>query len=122
MIPVIAQTTTGSPLGGIIGLIFAILVIASWWTVFAKAGRPGWFAVIPILNFITLLGLAGKPIWWVILFFIPLVNIVALWLVLQDLAKNFGKDFLFTLGLFFFNPLFMFILAFDGSDYQGPPA
>ena len=56
--------------GMIIYFAVVILVIASFWKVFTKAGKPGWAAIIPIYNIIVLLEIVGKPIWWIILFFI----------------------------------------------------
>jgi hypothetical protein len=32
---------TGSPVGGFVGLLIAILLIAAMWKVFTKAGQPG---------------------------------------------------------------------------------
>ena len=39
----------------------------------------------------------------------------------HKLSLSFGRKFGFTLGLFFFNPIFMLILAFGKkSQYVGP--
>ena len=104
----------------IIGYLALIVVlIASWWKVFSKAGKAGWLAIIPIVNFFVLLDIAGKPWWWFIGLFIPIVNIIVLILIWHGLSENFGKEALFTLGLLFLNPIFMLILAFGDAEYMG---
>lgn len=55
----------------IIYLAIIVLMIASMWKVFTKAGKPGWAAIVPIYNIIVLLQIVGRPTWWIILFLIP---------------------------------------------------
>lgn len=109
---------------GIVGVIFVIaitvLMIASQWVIFEKAGKPGWAAIIPIYNIIVLLEIVGKPLWWIILILIPLVNIVVLIMLTHQLSVSFGKGAGFTLGLIFLGILFYPILAFGGAKYVGP--
>ena len=113
----------------VIGLVFAaiyfgviILMLAGFWKVFSKAGKPGWAAIIPIYNLVILLEIAGKPLWWIVLFFIPLANFVAAILVSIEVAKAFGKGAGFGLGLVFLSPIFYPILGFGSAEYQGTPA
>ena len=98
------------------------MVIVSLWKVFVKAGKPGWAAIIPIYNVIVLLEICGRPIWWVILLLIPCVNIVVAVFVMIDLAKSFGKDALFGIGLWLLGFIFFPILGFGSSQYRGPAA
>jgi hypothetical protein len=107
------------------GILFILIVIAlslflivSLWKVFVKAGQPGWGIFIPIYNIYLLLMIAGKPGWWLILYLIPLVNIVIGILVAIDIAKNFGKDTAFGLGLVFLGFIFYPILAFGSATYN----
>lgn len=44
-------------------LAVVILMIASAWKIFTKAGQPGWAAIIPIYNIIKLLEIIGRPVW-----------------------------------------------------------
>lgn len=125
-VQILAQTTSeaaageGSSLFGmLIALAVVIVLIASIWKVFEKAGEPGWAAIIPIYNLVVLLKISGKPIWWLVLMIIPFVNIIASLLVLLALAKNFGKSTAFGLGLFFLGFIFFPILGFGGARYQG---
>jgi hypothetical protein len=106
----------------IIGLAFAVLMIASMWKVFTKAGKPGWAAIIPIYNIIVMLEIAGKPIWWIVLFLIPLVSLIVSIMVAIGIANNFGKGAGFGLGLAFLGPIFYPILAFGSAQYGGSPA
>ena len=110
----------GSAIGGIIGLAFAILIIASIWKTFTKAGEPGWAAIVPIYNIIVLLKIAGKPLWWVVLFLIPLVNFVIGILVALGVAEKFGKGAGFGIGLALLPFIFYPVLGFGDSQYVGP--
>jgi len=103
----------------LIAIALALFFIVSMWKVFVKAGQPGWGCLIPIYNLYLLLMIAGKPGWWLILYLIPFVNIVISILVNIDIAKNFGKDAMFGLGLAFFGIIFYPILAFGSAQYQG---
>lgn len=101
-------------------LAIIILMVASLWTIFQKAGKPGWAAIIPIYNFIVLLEIVGKPVWWIILLFIPVVNfIIAIW-VTNLLSKSFGKSEGYTVGLLLLGFVFYPMLAFGDAQYQGP--
>jgi hypothetical protein len=102
-------------------LATVVLILASLWGLFTKAGKPGWAAIIPIYNVIVLLEICGKPIWWVILFLIPCINIVVAVLIFIDLAKSFGKSPAFGIGLWLLGFIFFPILAFGDAKYIGPP-
>ena len=95
--------------------LLAVLIVASWWMIFQKAGKPGWAAIIPIYNFIVLLEIVNKPWWWIFLLLIPIVDIVILIMVYDRLAKSFGKDTGFTVGLILLGIVFFPILAFSQS-------
>jgi hypothetical protein len=110
------------PIFWICMLAFIVLMIASLWKVFVKAGKPGWAAIIPIYNAVVLLDIVGKPIWWIILYLIPLVNIVIIIIVYVALAKCFGKGVGFALGLIFLGIIFFPILGFGSSTYKKPAA
>jgi len=103
-------------------LAILILYIVAEWKIFTKAGKPGWASLIPIYNLIVLLRIVGKPGIWILVFLIPGVNIVfAIWLMHQ-LSKSFGHGVGFTLGLLFFNTIFILILGLGDSKYVGPAA
>lgn len=104
----------------IVVLAVVVLVIASMWKTFTKAGQPGWAAIIPIYNLVVLLKIAGKPVWWLILFLVPFVNIVMSFIVFISLAKSFGKGAGFGVGLVLLGFIFFPILGFGDARYQGP--
>ncbi len=102
----------------VVYLAVLVLVIASLWKVFTKAGRPGWAAIIPFYNVYVLLKVAGRPGWWFLLLLIPLVNVVVALIVNLDLARQFGRGVGFGLGLFFLGLIFLPILAFGAATYR----
>lgn len=101
-------------------LAIAVLVIASMWTIFTKAGQPGWAAIIPIYNMIVLLKIVGKPVWWILLMLIPFVNYIFIIWTYNMLSKSFGKTEGFTVGLILLGIVFFPILAFGDAKYLGP--
>jgi hypothetical protein len=104
--------------GKIVFLAVLVLVLAGWWKVFVKAGKPGWAAIVPIYNLVILLEIVGKPIWWVVLFFIPLVDIVVLVIVGIELAHRFAKSTAFGVGIAILGFIFIPILGFGDAKYQ----
>jgi hypothetical protein len=118
------QPSAGGAIGGIIGLLLYLAVIAfliaANWKIFTKAGKPGWASLIPIYNIIVFLEIVGRPAWWVVLLFIPFVNFVVGVMVSIDLAKSFGKGTGFAVGLILLAPVFLLMLAFGSARYQGP--
>ncbi len=104
----------------IIYIAILVLLIVSQWKIFTKAGKPGWACIIPIYNFIVLLEIIGKPWWWLLLFLIPFVNVIfAIWMT-NLLAKSFGKNEGFTVGLVLLPFIFVPILGFGDAEYEGP--
>jgi hypothetical protein len=115
----------GAIFGGALGIVYfgiIILMIIAWWKIFEKAGKPGWAAIIPIYNIIVLCEIVGRPSWWVVLFLIPCVNIVAHIMISLDLAKSFGKDVGFGVGLIILPYIFGLMLGFGSATYVGPAA
>jgi hypothetical protein len=100
-------------------LAIAVLLIVCQWTIYTKAGKPGWASIIPIYNIVVLLEIVKKPIWWLVLLMIPLVNVVIAILIMIELAKVFGKDGGFTVGLILLPYVFYPILAFGDAKYIG---
>ena len=106
----------------VIQLAIVVLMLASMWKVFAKAGQPGWASLIPIYNAYVFLKIAGKPGWWLLLMFVPLVNLVVGILALIAFANRFGKSGGYVLGLIFLPIIFYPMLAFGDAQYQGEAA
>jgi len=112
----------GGGVGGLFGLVIAVIVIAGMWKVFAKAGEPGWAAIIPIYNIYIICKITAKPIWWLILLVVcPPVGFVILILLTVALAKSFGKGVGFAIGLILLPFVFYPILGFGDATYTAPP-
>ena len=101
-------------------LLIVVLMIASTWQVFKKAGHPGWKSLIPIYNIVIMLRIVKKPWWWILLMLIPYVSIVVSVLLTYNLAKTFGKDAWFTVGLVLLPFIFYPILGFGDAKYTAP--
>jgi len=130
---VFAQTTTttsvdsGLSVGVLLMYFIVIWVVTGLPTyfVFKKAGPngdPAWGAFVPIYGFYLMLKVVGRPGWWLLLLLVPFVNYIILIMVYNDLSKSFGHGVGFTLGLIFLSWIFLAILAWGSSQYQGPAA
>ena len=98
----------------------ALFYCVCFWKIFSKADQPGWAAFIPIYNIVVMLQIVGRPAWWVILCLIPFVNFIVFIILAIDLAKSYGKDTMFAIGLILFGPILLPILAFGKAQYGGP--
>lgn len=105
----------------IILLALGILGIVCSWKIYAKAGQPGWGALIPIYNVYLLFKITWGNGWYFLLTLIPIASIIIAILTQVKLAKVFGKDGGFAVGLIFLGFIFLPILAFDKSEYVGLP-
>lgn len=97
-----------------------ILLLVAIWKIYVKAGRPGWASLIPLYNCYVYYDIAMGNGWLFLLSFVPFVNIVISIIVTHRLSKAFGHGVGFTLGLLFLSPIFIPILAFGSSEYEGP--
>jgi hypothetical protein len=136
---VLLQTTRRSPSssassGAAAGAVFLVFLVMLAFTLvllliygfvlsrlFRKAGITPWWGYIPILNTFGLLKAAGKDPIWLLGLFVPVVNVIVMIVVMVDLAKAFGKDTSFAIGLILLGPIFIAILAFGEAQYVGPP-
>jgi hypothetical protein len=127
----LAQTPTTTSADTGVGAVFIfvwfvvayILFALPAWSVFKKADSPmAWAAFVPILSAYVLLKVVGRPGWWLLLFLIPVVNIVVMIIVWNDLSSSFGKGAGFTVGLIFLSWIFLAILGWGSAQYRGPAA
>lgn len=110
---------------GLYGLIWLVLVILSFVGMFKTFSKMGyddaWWALIPILNIVFFLKVVNKPVWWVIFAFIPIVNLIliyVMWLVSEKVANAYGKGTGFAVGLLLLGFIFYPILGFGAEKPQ----
>jgi hypothetical protein len=132
----------------IVSIAIAVVMVASLWRIFVKAGKPGWAALIPYYNMFVLIQISKRPV-WLIIFFIPtftfsllsiildpftligllgtlifikpifdLVALIAYVFVAYGLARAFGKGMLDTVLLTILAPIWYPIFAFDSNTYK----
>lgn len=105
----------------LIYLAIVVLMIASAWKIFVKAGKPGWAAIVPIYNIIVFLEIIGRPLWWIVLCLIPIVNFVILIIISLDLAACFGKSKGWGFLMLCIVPFIGYpLLAFSDVKYSAP--
>ncbi len=109
-----------------IALVIAILQIVGMWKVFTKAGEKGWKCIIPIYNIVILFRISGLSPWIIFGYLAGIIPFIG-WIVClgiyiyqcNSLAKAFGKDIGYTIGLLFLPTIFYMILGFSKAEYVG---
>ncbi len=124
MLTTLAQNNAAGMIGilllVVVYLAIIVVVIAGMWKMFSKAGQPGWAAIVPIYNSYILCKIVGRPGWWVVLLLIPYLNFIFWIIVMIDLGKSFARGAGFIVGLILLTFVFIPILGFGKSEYQGP--
>lgn len=106
----------------LVSLAVSVYIIFLLWKIFEKAGIAGWKAIIPGYN----CWMEMEMVWGpgqgakMFLMLIPVYGIIFMFKTCTRFAKAFGKSTGFGVGMFFLAPVFMSIIAFDNSQYQGP--
>ena len=124
--PVAAGAAAGVVAGGfffllfimMLGLFLQLIAWAGMWKTASKAGQFGLLACIPIVQFFIWAIMAKKEAWWGILCLIPIVNIVIIIIIFNEISKRFGRGLGTTLGLIFLPFIFWIILGFGDAEYQ----
>jgi hypothetical protein len=108
---------------GLVAVILIVLVnlimIASVWKVFTKAGEPGWASLVPIYNLMIMGKISGLGETYGLLCLIPCVGIYFAIVLTANLCKKFGKETGFVVGLLLLPLIFWPILGFGSARYQG---
>lgn len=112
---------TGLAVIWVIALLLIALMIVVMWILFKKAGKPGWAAVVPFYDQYTLYEITWGNGWRFLMLLIPIYNIVLAILTYIRLAKAFGKDEGYAVGLVFLPQVFVPMLAFGSAAYHGVP-
>ncbi|MEZ4740130.1 MAG: S26 family signal peptidase [Flavobacteriales bacterium] len=73
--------------------LFAYLIVlfASLWKLFQKAGKPAWAGFVPGYNILVWLQISGKPWWWIFLFLVPGVNLLMFILMNVNISIVLGQ-------------------------------
>lgn len=111
----------------LIASIIGIIQLIAMWKIFTKAGEKGWKAIIPIYNFVILFKISGLSPWLIFVYLVAIIPFIG-WIapiamtaiLCYKLAKSFGKDAGWAVGLYFLPFVFYLILAFGKSEYVGP--
>lgn len=110
-----------NPVFTIISLVLCVFVLVCMWIVFRKAGKPGWAAIVPFYNLYVLFDITWGSGMRFLLLLIPIYNIILGIQTQVRLARAFGKSGGFAAGLIFLPYIFIPLLAFGGTAYQGAP-
>ena len=109
--------------GFAITLFISILIMAFfifvYWIIFTKAGEEGWKSLIPIYNVYILYKITWGNGLIFLLLLVPFVNFIVGIITINKLSKCFGHGLGFTLGLLFLPIIFLPLLAFGDSRYEG---
>lgn len=93
-----------------LGIVLGLIIIVSLWKIFVKNNKHGWASIIPIYREIVILEIAELPLWYVVMLFIPLANLVFLFIIMINFAKKLGKSSSFGVGLVLLPYIFLPIL------------
>lgn len=116
----------------LITLAIIIIMIVAQWKVFKKSGKPGWASIIPFYNKWVLCEVASIE-WWFFLGMIAptifsilklssldtlgtIISLVASFFVNYNVAKKFGKETGFAIGLTLLPFIFFPILGFGSKN------
>ncbi|MBT5410099.1 MAG: signal peptidase I [Phycisphaerae bacterium] len=114
----IAILTGGFLIVLIIAFALQLIAWAGLWKTANKANQVGILACIPVVQIFIFALMAGRPIWWAILCFIPIVNIIIIIIILNNISKRFNRGVGTTLGLIFLPFIFWPILGFGSAQYS----
>ncbi len=120
-------------------IAWIVIMIVANWKIYTKAGEAGWKSLIPYYSQYILFRITwNTAVFWA--FFVAsiaatvfgrmelgvlagicsVVTTIISLVSVYKLSKAFGHGIGFTLGLIFLNPIFILILAFGSSEYEGP--
>ncbi len=93
--------------------------VAGWLGLFRKAGQPRWAALVPVYNiYVLVIHVAGLSRLWFVLIMLPPVNLIAAILVNVEVAKRFGRNETFGVGMSVFGFVLYPLLGFGDAEYD----
>ena len=111
-----AAVAAASTVPMLVILAITVLLIASMWKVFERAGEHGWAVLVPFYNLYVLCKVAGMSGWWVLVAFIPFVNIIFMFVNSVRIAERFGRGVGFGIGLALLPFIFWPMLAWGDAQ------
>jgi signal peptidase I len=109
-------------MGPLIFLLITYLILsASLYFLFPKAGEEAWKGLVPGLNFVVWCQLIGRKATHALWLLVPLVNIFIYAGMAIDMVRSFKKyTFLDSVLAVVFTPFYFLYLAFKEEKYDGP--
>lgn len=118
----------------IFALAIGIFYIIGVWKILKKANQPGWASLIPVYREYLLCKMSGVNPWWVLIgVCAPILNVIPIIgsilsfiltiyfmiLLSVSIARSFGKDDSYAIGLVLLAPFFYFALGISDATYKG---
>ena len=88
------------------------------WGTLKKTRNKGWISLIPFYN----IGCLSKDVlgsaWWPLLLFVPIGNVVFMFMLYYNMTKVFNKSDSYCVLMMFVPSVLWPLLAFDNSEYD----
>lgn len=98
--------------------VVLLIFIVSMWGTLKKTRDNGWISLIPFYN----IGCLSKDIlgsaFWALLLFVPIGNVVFIFMINYNIGKVFNKNSLYCFLMMFIPTVLWPLLAFDDSKYS----
>ena len=98
--------------------VLLLICIVSMWGILKKTRNKGWISLIPFYN----IGCLSKDVlgsaWWPLLLFVPIGNVVFMFMIYYNMAKVFNKSDSYCVLMMFVPSVLWPLLAFDNSEYD----
>lgn len=98
--------------------VLLLICIVSMWGTLKKTRNKGWISLIPFYN----IGCLSKDVlgsaWWPLLLFVPIGNVVFMFMLYYNMTKVFNKSDSYCVLMMFVPSVLWPLLAFDNSEYD----
>ncbi len=99
-------------------LVYSFLIMFGGRRIFKKANQKEISIFYPILNLFTMLDVTDTTVFLGVLFFVPVLNIIALSIMLCRLGNVFKTGVIYKIGLVVFPIIFYPAIAFSDKIYK----
>jgi Family of unknown function (DUF5684) len=99
-----------------VGSIFILIYFEALYFLFNKYKQTKAFFVLPVINKWKLIEITQKPKWYFWVLLIPFARLVPLFIINKQIAKDFGRETSFALGLTFLPSIFYGILGLNSDE------